>query len=110
MTLTLSVLKTKEEEIHIEVPSFWSNTAFGNTINCIGIIDHNTVCEIYMNENYVKIINSIPEECQGILNGLANRHSWEKFQPMTEQSFLSIYAEAIEEAFLNLRLATHRTE
>lgn len=104
MKLTLSVLKTKEEEVHIEVPSFWRNAAFRNIINCIGIIDHNTVCEIYMEENHVRITNSIPSECQGTLNGLANRHSWENFQPMTEQSFLSIYAEALEAASLAPRL------
>lgn len=103
MKLTLSVTKTQEEDLHIEVPSFWRNISSKSAkYDYIAIIDENTICTVNYLRDYVSITNCTP--CPFILERLVKKNCLNDYQPVSEEEFLSIYSEAIEAASLAPRL------
>ena len=103
MTLTVSVQKTQEEELQIEVPSFWRNRATNEKIfEYIAILDEKTCCKVTMWDDYVVIKNCTHTHID--LADLGRKSHFCNYQPVTETEFISIYSEALEAASLTPRL------
>ena len=103
MTLTVSVQKTQEEELQIEVPSFWRNKATTENIwEYIAVLDENTACKLTMWDDYIVIKNCTTKYMD--LADLGRKFHSCNYQPVTEEEFLSIYSEALDGLSLTPKL------
>lgn len=89
--------QVKETELDIPIPSFYQDKRYLPKINeMIGILDENTICQVWESEHRTLVENSDKET--GATNEIVKAFlNWDK---ITEEEFLTAYDRAITSMLL----------
>ena len=91
--MTITLKKEVEETIEIPVPCFLVSK---DEKSWIGLLDENTVVEIYVSNGYKSIVNSELWIKQNSLN-----NAWKEFHSCTETAFFKKYDQVVESMSLH---------